>query len=116
MACRSFDEFRITAVDRHSRNLLPLAEIFVPFPARVALTARPVNPRHSHSIADFQFANRGALFHDSPRNFMSENQRSLDDFRELRPVAIGNMQIGMANAASLDLYEDFILGRRGSFD
>ena len=116
VACGGFHEFRIAAIHRHSRNFLLDAEIFVSFSAELALAARPVNPGHADSLTQFQFSNRGALFGYASRDFMSENQRVLDDLRKLRPIAIGNVQIRVANTARLHLDQNFVRAGLGAFD
>jgi len=67
-----------------------------------------MNPRHSDLVAHLQVLNRRTLFDHPTGDFVAENQWSLYDCRQLRPIPIGDMQIGMAHAARFDLDQDFL--------
>jgi hypothetical protein len=110
---RSLDEFGIAPVHGYSSDLLPHAEVFVALAAKLAFSASPIKPRHTDSLSD-----RDAL-HGRPHldhladNFVSENQWLLHQTRQLLPVSVGNMEIRVANAANLNLDQDFLLRRLG---
>jgi hypothetical protein len=78
-----------------------------------------VQPRNADAIADLQIFNGGAFFHDAAGDFVSEDERFFDDARELRPVGVGQVQIGVAYAAGFDFDQHFVrggLGLRDLFD
>src|SRR5215472_3093676 len=104
---RRLREFRIAAIDGHSRNLLPRAQIFVSLSAEFAITAAPVQPRHSNAITYLQVVNAVAPLNHASADFVSKNQGLLHDSRKLRPIAISDVQVRMADSTSLDFYQDF---------
>jgi hypothetical protein len=107
MARRRFHEFGIATIDGDAGNFLPTAEVFISFPAELAFAAGPVNPGYADPIADLQILHRRALFGHDPGDFVAEDQWCFDDFCELCPVSIGNVQIGMADTTGFNPYQDF---------
>lgn len=67
------------------------------------MAAGGVQPGHADAVAFLDPGNAGADLGDIPDTFMAgdERERGLD-----RPVAIGRMQVGMANAGSHDPHEN----------
>src|SRR5580700_10147187 len=88
MTRRCLDEFRIAAIHGYTCNLLFDAEILVAFAAELTCAARPVQPRNAYTIADFQALDRCAFLDYATGNFVPEDQRSLGDAQQLRPIAI----------------------------
>jgi hypothetical protein len=93
MTRRSLHEFRVSAVHRNACDLLFNAEILVAFVAELASAASPMHPRNAYAVAHLQMIDRGAFFDDSTGNFVPENQGSLGDRNELRPISISNVQV-----------------------
>ncbi len=116
MARGSFEIFRVPAIHRHARNFLLAAKILIPFLAELAFAARPVNPRNSDTVSDFQISDVRALLGYTSRDFVPQDQGALHDFRKLRPVAVRNMHIGVADAAGLDLNQNFVRIQLGTLD
>jgi hypothetical protein len=85
---------------------LPGAEVLISFQAEFTLAARPVHPRNSGSISNLQIADVSALFDHAPRNFVAEDERSLYDCRQLAPISVRYMQVGMAHAAGFHFDQD----------
>ena len=102
------NEFRVSAIHGYASDLLLDAEILVAFAAEFTFAAGPVHPRNAHAVADFQIFDRRAFFHDAACDFVSEDQRSFDDANELWPIAIGHVQIRMADATRFDLDQHFV--------
>jgi hypothetical protein len=95
------------------------AEIFMALLAEGALAAGPVNPGDASPVADLQITNRGAFLNDPTGNLVTEDQRSLCDRGELRPIPIGKVQVRVADAARLDLDQNLVraeLGPRNFFE
>src|SRR5271155_3036203 len=116
VAGRSFDEFREAAVHGDAGDLLFDAEIFIAFAAEFAFAAAPVEPGDADAVADLQIFDGCAFSHDAAGNFGTEDQRFFDDAHQLRPIGIGQMQIGMAHAAGFDFDQDFVRGGLGLLD
>jgi hypothetical protein len=89
----SLHEFRVSAVHRNASDLLFNAEILFAFAAELAFAAGPVHPGNAYAVANLQMIDRGAFFYDPTGNFVPENQGSLGDRNELRPISIGNVQV-----------------------
>jgi hypothetical protein len=66
-----------------------------------------MNPRYSDPIPDLQLLYRCAFFDHHPGDLVAGDQWCLNDFRELRPVSIDEVHIGMANTAGFNPYQDF---------
>jgi hypothetical protein len=98
VACWGLDQFCVSSVYRHPGNLLFDAKILIAFTAELALTAGPVHPRNANTVADFQVLDGFAFLHDATCDFVPRDQRLLGDANDLRPIAIGHVQIGMADA------------------
>ena len=102
MACRRSQKLGKAAIDRHPRNFLLHAKIFVSLPAKFTFPARPMDPWHADPVADLEFS-RGSFFNDMAHNFMPEDERLFCDSSELGPFAIGKVHIRVTNSASFDL-------------
>ncbi|PYX73565.1 MAG: hypothetical protein DMG78_08635 [Acidobacteria bacterium] len=107
MACRCFHEFGIATIDGDASDLLSPAEVFISFAAELAFAAGPVNPRYSDPLADLKILYRRALFDHDPGDLVAGNQWCFNNFRELRPVSIGDVDIRMANTAGFHTDQDF---------
>jgi hypothetical protein len=70
-----------------------------------------VNPRYSDPIADLQILYRRAFFDHDPGDLVAGDQWCFNDFRELRPVSIGDVHIGMADTAGFYAYQHFVSSR-----
>src|SRR4029077_5126671 len=99
-------EFCIPPIHRNPGYLLLGTEVLIAFQAEFTLAARPVHPRNSSSISNLQFARVSALFDHAPGNFVAEYERSLYDWRQLTPISVGYMQVGMAHAAGFHFDQD----------
>jgi hypothetical protein len=55
-----------------------------------------------------QIANGGTSPDNATGNLVAEDQGFLDNGSELRPISIGQMQIGVADTAGLDLDENLV--------
>jgi hypothetical protein len=108
MARRRFQKLGEATIHSHSGNFLFYAEIFMALLAEGALAAGPVNPGDASPVANLQITNRGAFLNDPTGNLVTEDQRSLCDRGELRPIPIGKVQVRVADAASLDLDENLV--------
>src|SRR5262249_45865357 len=98
---------RVSAIHGDTGDFLAGAKVLVAFAAEFTLAAGPVDPRHTDAVSGLQIANVRARFDNAARDFMAENQRGLHDFPELRPIAFGNVEIGVADATGFDLDQDF---------
>src|SRR5580700_3749669 len=108
VSCRRLHKFGVATVNGDTCDLLPAAQVFVSFVAKFALSAAPVNPGHANAIADLQLVHCRAFLHDVPGNFVAENQRSLHDSRQLCPISIRHVQVGMAGSTGFHLDQNFI--------
>src|SRR5580704_4479442 len=108
VSCRRLHKFRIATIHGDTCDLLPAAQVFVSFPAKFALIAAPVNPGHAYAIADLQIVHCWAFLNHATGNFVAENQRSLHDSRQLCPISISYVQVGMAGTAGFHLDQNFI--------
>jgi uncharacterized protein (DUF779 family) len=84
------------------------AQILVAFAAKLALPACPVHPRHPDAVSRLYALDGRAALHYPAHDFMPQDQRLLYDARQLLPVAVGHVQIGMAHTANLYLDQDII--------
>src|SRR5215469_4813679 len=96
------------AVHHHSGNLLLGTEIFIAFPAKFAVATGPVNPGDADPVSHPELSDIAAFFDYVAGDFMPEDYRLLGDGRELRPVAVGNMQIRMADSAGFHPNENLV--------
>src|SRR6516164_3731046 len=108
VARRGFQKLCEAPVHGHSRNLLPRTKVFIAFLAEGALTTGPVNPGYAGAVTNLQIANGGASPDNAAGDLVAEDQGFLDNGSELRPISIGQMQIGVADAAGLDLDENLV--------
>src|SRR6202050_1824508 len=108
VSCRRLHKFGVATVNGDTCDLLPAAQVFVSFAAKFALTAAPVNPGHADAIADLQIVHCRACLYYVTGNFVAENQRSLHDSRELCPISISHVQVGMAGTAGFHLDQNFM--------
>lgn len=107
-------ELRITAVDARAGNRLVGAEVLFAFPAQLALAARPVRPGDADAVADLQLVHVRATLDDAPDDFVPGDQRQLDDPLQLLPIAFGDVEIGVANAACFDADQHLVAAGRRS--
>src|ERR1700674_5136717 len=108
VSCRRLHKFGVATVNGDTCDLLPAAQVFVSFAAKFALPAAPVNPGHADAIADLQIVHCRAFFHYVTGNFVAENQRFLHDSRQLCPISIRHVQVGMAGTTGFHLDQNFI--------
>lgn len=106
-----FYELGISPIDADAGDFLTGAQIFVSRAAEFTFAAAPVDPRNPNMIADLKIAHGIAHLNDATRHFMAEYEGLLDDWRQLGPVAICHVNIGVADAACLDLNQYFLDGR-----
>jgi hypothetical protein len=102
-----FDKFGIPTVDGYTGNLLLNAKVLVAFTAKLTLSTGPMDPWHTDAVADIQTLNSRAHVNNGADHFVPEDKRLLDDPRQLRPVAVRDVQIGVAHAANLNLDQNF---------
>ena len=67
-----------------------------------------MSPGDADAIADIKVLHRIAFFDNGADHFVTGDKRQLDFSKVFRPVALGDVQIRMAHAASLDLNQYFI--------
>ncbi len=107
----SLHEFRVSAVHGDASDLLFNAEILVAFVAELAFAASPMYPRNAYAVADLQTIDRGAFFYDAAGDFVPEDQGSLGDRNELRPIPIRHVQVRVADAARFQLDQNIVRAR-----
>src|ERR1700722_14301784 len=94
-------EFGVSAIDGYTGDLLFGTEDFIALAAELTFPTGPVNPGNANAVSDMQLMNDFAFFYDATCDFMPEDQWFLGDGNELRPIAVGHVQIRVADAASL---------------
>jgi hypothetical protein len=52
-----------------------------------------MSPRDAYTIADFKIIDGLAFLYYAAYYFVTRNQRTLDDSQEMRPVALGDVQV-----------------------
>jgi hypothetical protein len=62
-----------------------------------------MKPRHTNPIADFKVVYGRAFLDDSAGDFVPQNYWLFHDACQLGPVAISDVQIGVAHSAGFDL-------------
>ena len=107
MTRRRLNKFRVPAIDSDASDLLFWAEVLIPLQAEFTLAAGPVDPRNAYPVTNSQLVDGCAFLDDATDNLVAENQRLLHDPRELLPIAIGDMQIGVAHPAGFHGNEYF---------
>ncbi|MCY1240223.1 hypothetical protein D9M72_530600 [compost metagenome] len=110
------DIFAIAAVDGIAGVLLLLAQRFPALQAVLAIAAGAVEPGHADAVAFFHAGHAAAHGGNKAHAFVAgdEGQGGFD-----RPVAVGGVQVGMADARGFDLYLDLAgagLGNRNFVD
>src|SRR5215469_3248 len=108
VARRGFQKLCEATVHGHSGNLLPQTKVFIAFLAECALTASPVNPGYAGAVTNLQIANGGASPDNAAGDLVAEDEGFLDNGSKLRPISIGQMQIGVTDAAGFDLDENLV--------
>src|SRR5262245_17202773 len=78
-----FYELGEASVNHASGDLLLRAESLAPRRTEFAFAAGPMQPRHAHSVADFESGNAFADRRDGPRDFMSERQGQRSEERRV---------------------------------
>src|ERR1700731_2810212 len=115
----SFYEFSISPIHRHAGYLLLNTKVFIPLAAEFTFLTGPVHPRNTNAVSEFQMIDGCALFHNATGDFVPEDQWSFGDRNDLRPIAIGHVQIRMAHATRFHLDQHFLrvgLGPSDVFD
>jgi hypothetical protein len=103
-------KFGISAIRRDAGDALTHTQILVAFAAKLTLPACPLDPRHSDALAYLYTLDcRASLYHPA-YDLVAEDQRLLYNAGQLRPIAVGHVQIGMTDAANLYFDQDFVLG------
>jgi len=59
-------------------------------------------------VANLQMIDRGTFFYDPTGNFVPENQGSLGDRNESRPISISNVQVSVADATRFNLDQNIV--------
>src|SRR5208337_1835791 len=108
MAGWSLGKFRIPAIDHDARDALTHAQILVAFLAKLTFPACPLDPGHSHPFANVHTLDSRASLHHPAYDLVPQNQRFLYNAGQLRPVALGHVQIGMTDTANLYLDQHFV--------
>src|SRR6202030_179641 len=90
-------------------NLLSNTKVLVAFAAKLTLSTSPMDPGHAYAIADLHTVHGRAGLHHRTDHFVPEDERFLDDPSQLRPVAIRDVQVGMAHAANFNPDQNFAL-------
>jgi hypothetical protein len=83
-------------------------------PARqavLAVTTRRVEPRHPDPVALLHNCHARSNGSDQTDRLMARNER---ECRLHRPVAVGRMEIGVADAAGLGFHQDLACSGRGN--
>jgi hypothetical protein len=62
-----------------------------------------MDPRHADAVADIHTLPSRADLNNGTDHFVPEDERLFDDPSQLRPVAIGDMQVGVAHTANFNL-------------
>src|SRR5208282_436493 len=92
-----------------ARDALLQAQVLVAFLAKLTLSACPLHPRHTDPVSHLDTLDRRAALHHAAYDLMSQDQRLLHDVSQLRPVAIGHVQVGMTHTTNLNLDQDLVL-------
>jgi hypothetical protein len=119
MTSGSFHEFSVAAIHGYAGDLLFNAEVLISLATELTFSTGPVNPRNANVVSEFQVIDGCAFFHDATCDFVPEDQWFLGDGNDLRPIALGHVQIRMADAASLHCDQHFMcvgLGPSDFFD
>ena len=95
--------FGVAAIDRVAGVLLAFAEGFPASQAVLAAAAGGVQPGHADAIALLHPGHAGTHRRDVANAFMAGNERQ---GRFHRPVALGSVQVGVADAGGGDLHQD----------
>jgi hypothetical protein len=111
-----FHELGVAAVHAHAGDFLLRAKIFVSLAAKLTLAACPENPGDAGAITGAQILYVGPYLGDNSCDFVSWNQRLFYDARHLSPVSVGNMYVGVANAAGFHAKQDFVRSGNGPRD
>src|SRR4051794_39237554 len=93
----------VSAVDGVARVLLLVAQRFPSAEAMLAVSARGVEPWHADAIAFFHMRDTIADGGDIPDAFVARNERQC---RFDRPVAVGGVQVRVADARGLYIDEN----------
>jgi hypothetical protein len=111
MSGRSANKFGESAIHTDPGNTLAGAQVLVALSARFTFATGPVDPGHSNSVAGPHPGDRSALVDDATYDFVSENEGLFDDWGELRPVTVGDVEIGVANSTSFHSHQNLSGGR-----
>jgi len=108
MAGLGFHELGEASINRTAGDDLRRAQVLVSFSADLAFAAAPIYPGHSHTIADFQVADFRTSLDNAADDLVTQDERPLDECRQLRPVTLGNMEIGVAYSSRFYFDQDLI--------
>jgi hypothetical protein len=112
------DELGKSAIDGPAGYDLGRAQVLVPLFANLTYAAAPIYPGNAYTITDFHLRHFIAAFYDTAGDLMSENERPFHDCRQLRPIAVGDVEVRMAYAGRLDFDQYLVrtdLGSRNIF-
>src|SRR5215469_5856499 len=113
---RCLQEFRISAIDGYAGNFLSGTKILVVREAEFTLSAAPVKPRHTDTISDLEISYPAAGLDYAAGNFVPQNQGSLNDGRELRPIPVGHVHVRMAGTTGFHLNQNFFAAGSWAID
>ena len=113
---RSFRVLSVSAVDHDAGDALADAEVLISFETKLAVAAGVLHPRDTDAVADGDTLNGGATLDYAADDLVAEDERLFYNAGELGPVAIGNVEIGVAHATDFDLDQDFVVAGAGASD
>src|SRR5208282_806069 len=99
----SFRVLRISAIHHDAGDALLYTQIFVAFAAELTEPACPLHPRHADPVSDLDVLDPRAPLHYAAYDLVSQDQRLLYNAGQLRPVAAGDVQIGMTDTTNFYL-------------
>src|SRR5262249_42840252 len=99
-------ELRVAALRLDARALAVRAEHRLAAQAPLAAAAGVLDPGHAHAVADLALGDARSDLHDVAHGLVAQRARELR-----RDVALGDVHVGVAQAAGLDADED--LARTG---
>ena len=100
---------RVAAVAVVAGEARPVAEVLASARAVAAVAVRPAEPRNADAVAAREAL---AVARGTRDDLMAEHERQL----RLGQLAVGDVQVGSADAAGCDLEQQLARGRRGRID
>jgi hypothetical protein len=101
-------EVGIAAVHHDPGNHCLAAQVLAAFAARLAFTAGGVVPGHADAVSDREVRDLRAFFHHAAHHLVPGDQVGLGDGLQHRLVTLGDVQVGVADPAGLDLDQHLI--------